>query len=265
VVATVTGGTWVGGAYYSDAARVSVSGGAGSVGITLVGNTITTTTSQSVVNNSTATQPVNAVSIDNPLLTTSPMVSNVLGWVAAECQGVYLYEVDSWMDPSLECGDVVFWDSQYATNTKQAKIIRQEFRFDGTLSGTINGKGLGGTYTPASPDSSGGSSISGSGSNGGTWVDYLNALYAPITTFSFTKQYTTAPVAMATLVFDYGTVGTEDLSFMNTYSMFPCVELIVSLVGGSLTYTGARVHWQGTNVPATLVNAKVALSVIGGA
>lgn len=69
------------------------------------------------------------------------MASNVLNWYATECSNVYLYEVESWLNPSLECGDVIYWDSQYSTDTKQAKIIRQELRFGGTLSGTMNGKG----------------------------------------------------------------------------------------------------------------------------
>jgi hypothetical protein len=159
VTQTITGGTFVSGVYYADGANITVSGGTGNVLITLSGNTITSTTSQSVINNASS-QPINQVDLSkNPLLTTTPMVTNVLNWAAAECQGIYLYESESWMDLSLECGDVIYWDSQYSIGTKQAKIIRQEFRFNGTLSGTINGKGLGASYTPVSPDSSGGSSI----------------------------------------------------------------------------------------------------------
>jgi len=158
VVSTITGGTFVSGVFYADGATITVSGGTGSVKITLNGNTITSTTSQSIVNNSSG-QPVNEVDLNNPLLTTDSMVTNVLNWVSAECQGIYLYESECWMDPSLECGDVIYWDSQYSTNTEQAKIIRQEFRFNGTLSGTLNGKGLGGAFTPVSPDSTGGTPV----------------------------------------------------------------------------------------------------------
>jgi hypothetical protein len=159
IVPTVTGGTFVSGAFYPDGANITVSGGTGSVLITLMGNTITNMTSQSVINNASS-QPINRVDLSgNPLLTTTPMVTNVLNWVAAECQGIYLYESESWMDPSLECGDVIYWDSQYATASQKAKIIRQEFRFNGTLSGTINRKGLGTSFTPVSPDITGGSPI----------------------------------------------------------------------------------------------------------
>ena len=167
VVATITGGTFVSGVFYSNGATIAVSGGTGSVSIALTGFTISSTSSQSVIDNH-GTQPVNSVDINNPLLTTASMVTNVLNWVAAECQGIYLYETESWMDPSLECGDVIYWDSQYATNTKQAKIIRQEFRFNGTLSGTINGKGLGVAFTPVPADGTGGSPTSGSLSGVGT-------------------------------------------------------------------------------------------------
>ena len=195
VVQTITGGTFVSGVFYADGANISVSGGTGSVTITLNGQTITSTTSQSVVNVA-STMPVNSVDITNPLLTTASMVTNVLNWVSAECQGIYLYESESWMDPSLECGDVIYWDSQYATNTKQAKIIRQEFRFNGALSGTINGKGLGVAFTPVAPDSSGGSVASGLISSSSDYVRMPGYAYT-----SGTNTYTisTTP-ALKTLV-----------------------------------------------------------------
>lgn len=166
VTPTISGGTFVSGAFYTDLANITVSGGTGSVTITLIGTPVTSTTSQSSINNASS-QPINSINLDNPLLTTASMVTNVLNWVAAQCQGIYLYESESWMNPAFECGDVIFWDSQYSTGTEQAKIIRQEFRFNGTLSGTINGKALGGAYTPVSPDNSGGSSTSGGGSTNG--------------------------------------------------------------------------------------------------
>ena len=84
VVPTVTGGTFVSVVFYADGATIGVSGGTGSVTIVLNGNTITSTTSQSVVKTATIL-PVNSVDISNPLLTTAPMVSNLLNWVAAEC------------------------------------------------------------------------------------------------------------------------------------------------------------------------------------
>jgi hypothetical protein len=137
--ASVTGGTLVSALYYTDAAFLVISGYGNAV-IMITGNPIQSTSVQSVLNIA-GTQPTNEVDIDNPLITTAAMAANVLNWYATECGNVYLYEVESWLDPSLECGDVIYWDSQYATDTKQAKIIRQEFRFGGTLSGTLNGKG----------------------------------------------------------------------------------------------------------------------------
>jgi len=133
------GGTLVSALYYTDAAFLVISG-SGTVAITITGKPIQSTSVQSVLNIA-GSQPTNEVDLDNPLITTAAMASNVLNWYATECASVYLYQVESWLDPSLECGDVIYWDSQYATDTKQAKIIRQEFRFGGTLSGTLNGKG----------------------------------------------------------------------------------------------------------------------------
>ncbi|MDR3543918.1 MAG: hypothetical protein P4L69_23620, partial [Desulfosporosinus sp.] len=138
-VASVTDGTLVCAAYYTDAAYLVLSG-SGNATITITGNAVSSNSAQSVLNIS-GNQPTNEVDIDNPLITTAAMAANVLNWYATECGNVYLYEVESWLDPSLECGNVIYWDSQYATDTKQAKVIRQEFRFGGTLSGTLNGKG----------------------------------------------------------------------------------------------------------------------------
>jgi hypothetical protein len=137
--ATVSGGTLVSASYFTNAAYLTING-TGNVTITITGNAITSTSVQAVLNNA-GNQPTNQVTLDNPLITSATMASNVLNWYAAECQNTFLYEVENWMDFSLECGDVITWDSQYYTAQKQAKIIRQEFRFSGTLSGTLNGKG----------------------------------------------------------------------------------------------------------------------------
>lgn len=137
--ASVSGGTLVSATYYTNAAYLTISG-SGSVTITITGNSITSNSSQIAIDNS-GSQPKNSVNLSNPLITDPTMATNLLNWYAAECQNRYLYEVESWLDPSLECGDVIYWDSQYYTAQKQAKIIRQEFRFAGTLSGTLNGKG----------------------------------------------------------------------------------------------------------------------------
>ncbi|WP_152671391.1 hypothetical protein [Desulfosporosinus acididurans] len=136
---SVEGATLLSVDYYTDSAYVTINGSENAT-ITITGNSVSSSVLQSVLNIS-GSQPLNEVDLDNPLITSPAMAAAVLNWYASECGNVYLYEVESWMDPSMECGDVIFWDSQYATETKQAKIIRQEFRFDGTLSGTINGKG----------------------------------------------------------------------------------------------------------------------------
>lgn len=139
--ATVSGGTLVSANYYTNAAFLTVSG-SGNATITITGEIITSTSVQSVLNTA-GTQPVNTVDLDNPLVTDAAMAANILNWYAAECQNTYLYEVEGWGDPSMECGDCLFWDSQYSNGVKQAKLIRQEFRFSGTLSATMNGKGSG--------------------------------------------------------------------------------------------------------------------------
>ncbi|MHB1654123.1 MAG: hypothetical protein ACYCVD_16855 [Desulfitobacteriaceae bacterium] len=138
-LASVSGGTLVSATYYTNAAYLTLSS-SGNATITITGKAITSTSVQTVLNNA-GTQPTNEVNLNNPLVTTVAMATTILNWYATECGNTYLYEVESWMDPSLEPGDVILWDSQYYAGTKQAKIIRQEFRFGGTLSGSLNGKG----------------------------------------------------------------------------------------------------------------------------
>jgi hypothetical protein len=139
--ATVSGGTLVSASYYTNAAYLTVNG-SGNVTINITGDAISSNSVQSVLNKA-GSQPVNEVDLDNPLVTTASMASNILNWYAAECQNIYLYETNSWMDFSLECGDLIDCDSQYYTGEKQAKIIRQEYTFAAGLFGSINGKGSG--------------------------------------------------------------------------------------------------------------------------
>ena len=138
-MASLSGGTLVSAQYYTNAAYLTMSGSS-NVTITITGQAITSTAVQSILNNS-GTQPVNEVDLDNPLITDATMATNILNWYSAECSNTYLYEVESWGDPSLENGDSLAWDSQYFRNSRYAKLIRQEFRFSGTLSCTMNGKG----------------------------------------------------------------------------------------------------------------------------
>jgi len=91
--------------------------GSGNATITITGEAIESTTVQAVLNKA-GNQPNNEVDLDNPLITTAAMATNVLNWYAAECSNLYLYEVESWMDFSLECGDVIYWDSQFCTAQK---------------------------------------------------------------------------------------------------------------------------------------------------
>ena len=138
-LASVVGGSLVSALYYTNAAYLTI-GGSGAVAIAITGNAITSTAVQSILNSS-GTQPVNEVDLDNPLVINATMATNILNWYAAECLNTFLYEVESWGDPSLENGDILAWDSQYFTNSRYAKLIRQNFRFSGTLSCTMNGKG----------------------------------------------------------------------------------------------------------------------------
>jgi len=173
------------------------------------------------------------------------MVTNVLNWVAAECQGIYLYESESWMNPSLECGDVLYWDSQYSMGTKQAKIIRQEFRFNGTLSGTMNGKGLGASFTRVPPDSTGGSLTSGcdgSDSPNEAIVDYNTlAIQTNPLVITFPAPFATQPTLLGTV---YGALTNFTFMFART-SPDGTQTVNVALDSGTpgWMYTGATIQF----------------------
>jgi len=138
-LAVVTGGNLIAAQYYTNAAYLTING-SGIATIIITGNILTNTSVSKTVNNAGA-QPINQINLNNPLVTDDAIATNILNWFVAECLNIYLYEVETWTDPSLEVGDLVTWDSQYYTGTKLAKIIRQEFRFSGTLAGSVNGKG----------------------------------------------------------------------------------------------------------------------------
>ncbi|HOE20980.1 MAG TPA: hypothetical protein PKJ69_08480 [Spirochaetota bacterium] len=91
-------------------------------------------------------------------------------------------------------------------------------------------------------------------------VEYKRAIWEPSTTFTFSKQYVSQPVIVATLSFDYeGEPPTDN----NIVGMYPKVELTTIEIEGILYYTGATVTWVG-EVPPTLDNAYTNLITVIG-
>ena len=82
------------------------------------------------------------VEINNPLVSTLTMATNVAAWMLAEFKKRFIYDISWRQNPALECGDIVTIEDDFSEN-KTARIIRQEFNFAGYLGGKTSAKGGG--------------------------------------------------------------------------------------------------------------------------
>ncbi len=81
-----------------------------------------------------------APELDNPLINTVEHAQGVAKWIIRESNLRAIYEVDWRQNPALECGDAVLIDDSYNAK-KRARVIKNEFNFDGALSGKTSAKG----------------------------------------------------------------------------------------------------------------------------
>ena len=126
--------------YYTNLATVTITGTPNTVATFTVSGTIVNSVLNTIVLDKTSgTSAQNPLSISNPLMTDANNLLSVLNWLYAESQNIVLYQNSLLGNPAIECGDITVWDSQYVN--KYAKILRQEFSFNGALSVNINGKG----------------------------------------------------------------------------------------------------------------------------
>lgn len=78
--------------------------------------------------------------MENPLINTIAHAQSVAEWIIRESNLRALYEVNWRQNPALELGDVVLVEDGYDAK-KRSRIIKNEFRFDGALSGKTSAKG----------------------------------------------------------------------------------------------------------------------------
>ncbi|WP_300384722.1 hypothetical protein, partial [Clostridium sp.] len=92
-----------------------------------------------VVNNSNV---INGVSykIENQLINTEEQATEIAKWMFQEMNLRASYEVNWRQNPCLECGDIVLVEDGFNSN-KQSKITKQEFNYNGYLSGSTGSKG----------------------------------------------------------------------------------------------------------------------------
>ncbi len=78
--------------------------------------------------------------LDNPLINTEAHAEEVAAWIIAESNLRALYQVNWRQNPCLECGDIVLVEDSFDAK-KQSRIIKQEFEYQGYLSGKTETKG----------------------------------------------------------------------------------------------------------------------------
>ncbi|WP_336822937.1 hypothetical protein [Sporosarcina sp. USHLN248] len=81
-----------------------------------------------------------SVKCDNPLINSIEHASDVANWIIEESNLRALYQVNWRQNPALECGDIVIIEDSFGAE-KQSRIIKQEFEFQGYLSGKTETKG----------------------------------------------------------------------------------------------------------------------------
>lgn len=81
-----------------------------------------------------------SVTVDNPLIGTLSHAEDVADWLLAEYKKRFLYEINWRMDASLELSDIVTVEDDFSED-KTARITKNEFQYNGYLSGKTNGRG----------------------------------------------------------------------------------------------------------------------------
>lgn len=97
-------------------------------------------------------------------------------------------------------------------------------------------------------------------------AEQIRVPYAPIITVEFdivqagSLGYVFPPVINANLIYDPGVAHNGALSA--TYNMFPVVSMVSRSVNGTLYYTGFKIHFVGSSVPASITNTFVSIVAI---
>jgi hypothetical protein len=143
VSASVSGGTLNSATYYSFGALLNITA-SGSVAITATGYVVKKSASIYELKDSTAPSGETSlpVTVDNYLITSVDTAANVAAWILSERKKRFLYEVNWRQNPAYEAGDIVVIEDDFSEN-KAVRITKQEFEYQGYLSGKTSGKGGG--------------------------------------------------------------------------------------------------------------------------
>lgn len=78
--------------------------------------------------------------INNPLINTSAQAQLIAEWMLTYYNLIADYQANWRQNPALECGNVILIEDRFG-NKKKARITKNEFNFEGYLSGVTNAKG----------------------------------------------------------------------------------------------------------------------------
>lgn len=81
-----------------------------------------------------------ALKLDNPLIQTVELAEEVAEWILSESNLRALYNVNWRQNPALEPGDIVIIEDSFGAK-KQSRITKQEYQYQGYLSGKTESKG----------------------------------------------------------------------------------------------------------------------------
>jgi hypothetical protein len=127
--------------YYTNAAKLNITS-TGDATVTLTGTELSL--SSNVVTDVEAGIPSGektlTMKVDNTLVNNTARAEAVAAWLLDEVGNRNLYDIDWRQDPRLESGDIVTVEDEFSQDLT-ARITKQEFKFDGTLSGKTDSKG----------------------------------------------------------------------------------------------------------------------------
>jgi hypothetical protein len=134
VTAAVTNGTLVSAAYYANACCLRITGN-GEVEVTLTGNIVNSSTSDYTLTVSTDGE---VQSVDNPLITSAEVASNVNIWVKDNLLNRKTVKIGGWRaDPRLDATDIISSVNKYGTDN--IRVTNVNYSYNGAFRGTLEG------------------------------------------------------------------------------------------------------------------------------
>lgn len=134
VAAEVTNGTLVSATYYANACVLKITG-SGEVQLTLTGKAINSSTSDYTLSVSAEGE---IQSVDNPLITSTEVASNVNTWVKDNLSKRKTVSIEGWRaDPRLDSTDIIKSVNNYGTDC--IRVTNVNYSYNGAFRGTLEG------------------------------------------------------------------------------------------------------------------------------